>query len=84
MPLANDLMYGRPRGNQITKALTLQPYTVATLPPAAGNTGRPISVSNLAADQPCVALLHGTAWVTVLLRAAVPTSDPPFRYTICS
>jgi hypothetical protein len=74
MPLANDLMYGRPRGNQITKALTLQPYTVATLPPAAGNTGRLISVSNGAAGQPCLAFSNGTAWVRVLLGAAVATS----------
>jgi hypothetical protein len=74
MPLSNDLMYGRPRGNQITKALTLQPYTVATLPPAAGNTGRLISVSNGAAGQPCLAFSNGTAWVRVLLGAAVATS----------
>ena len=74
MPLSNDLMYGRPRGNQITKALTLQPYTVATLPPAAGNLGRLISVSNGAAGQPCLAFSNGTAWVRVLLGAAVATS----------
>ena len=74
MPLSNDLMYGRPRGNQITKALTLQPYTVATLPPATGNTGRLISVSNGAAGQPCLAFSNGTAWVRVLLGAAVATS----------
>ena len=74
MPLSNDLMYGRPRGNQITKALTLQPYTVATLPPAAGNLGRLISVSNGAAGQPCLAFSNGTAWVRVVLGAAVATT----------
>ena len=74
MPLVNDLKYGRPRGSDITKALTLQPYTVATLPPATGNTGRLISVSNGAAGQPCLAFSNGTAWVRVLLGAAVATS----------
>lgn len=74
MPLSNDLTYGRPRGNQITKALTLQPYTVATLPPPAANLGRLISVSNGAAGQPCLAFSNGTAWVRVLLGAAVATS----------
>jgi hypothetical protein len=71
MPLTNDLTFGRPRGNAITKALALQPYTVATLPPAAGNVGRLISVSNGAAGQPCLAYSNGTAWLRVLLGAAV-------------
>jgi hypothetical protein len=74
MPISNDLTYGRPRGAAIYKALALQPYTVATLPPAAGNLGRLISVSNGAAGQPCLAFSNGTAWVRVLLGAAVATS----------
>lgn len=74
MPLSNDLTFGRPRGNAITKALSLQPYTVATVPSASANQGRLISVSNGAAGQPCLAYSNGTAWLRVLLGAAVATS----------
>ena len=46
MALSNDLKLGRPRGADITKAMTLAKYTVATLPAAAGHDGRMIWVTN--------------------------------------
>lgn len=48
-------------------------YTVATLPPAAQNTGRIVLCSNGNAGANCLAVSNGTAWLRVVFGAAVAT-----------
>jgi len=43
--------------------VTLGSYTVATVPAAAGNTGRIIYVTDGAAGNPVVAYSNGTDWI---------------------
>ena len=43
--------------------LQLQPYTVATVPPAASHEGCLIYVSNGAAGNPTCAFSNGTNWI---------------------
>lgn len=71
MALSNDLKLGRPRGADITKAMTLAKYTVATLPAAAGHEGRQIWVTNGNAGAPCIAISNGTAWLRIIPGTAV-------------
>ena len=71
MALSNDLSFGRPRGNAITKAMTLAKYTVATLPEAAGHDGRMIWVTNGNAGAPCMAVSNGSAWLRIIPGTAV-------------
>jgi hypothetical protein len=47
------------------QAVRFKAYTVATVPPAAGNTGMMIYVSNGAAGSPCMAFSDGTNWKRV-------------------
>ena len=74
MPLANDPKFGQIGSKSVIKALAASPYTVATLPPAAANTGRTVYVANGAAGQPCLAYSNGTSWLRILLGAAVATT----------
>jgi hypothetical protein len=74
MTLSNDPGYGLMRGKSVTKAMTLPTYTVAALPAPASYTGRMVNVSNGAAGQPCLAYSNGTAWLRILLGAAVAAS----------
>jgi hypothetical protein len=48
----------------ITGAVKLPAYTVATAPTATGVTGTLIYVSNGLAGAPCVAVSNGTNWIS--------------------
>ena len=70
----NDLARGETGTRAINKSKVLLTYSVATLPAAAANTGRLISVSNGAAGSPCLAYSNGTSWLRILLGTAVAVS----------
>jgi hypothetical protein len=72
--LANDPRHGQIGSKSLVKALALPTYTVAGVPPAASHAGRIIHVSNGNAGSPCLAYSNGTAWLRVLLGAAVASS----------
>jgi hypothetical protein len=74
MALTNDPRWGQIGSRSLAKALAAPEYTVATVPSAAENKGRIISVTNGAAGAPCLAYSNGTSWLRVLLGAAVATS----------
>lgn len=48
----------------ITGAVKLPAYTVATAPSAAGLTGTAVYVSNGLAGAPCIAVSDGTDWIS--------------------
>ncbi len=58
----------------VDDAIRLDPFTVATLPPASAHTGKQVYVSNGNAGAPCLAYSNGTSWLRVLLGAAVSTT----------
>jgi len=70
----NDLPRGKTGSASINKSKVLLTYTVATLPAAAANTGRLMSVSNGNAGAACLALSNGTSWLRIPLGAAVAVS----------
>jgi len=55
-------------------AIRLDTFTVAQLPAASAHAGKLVAVSNGAAGQPTLAFSNGTAWLRVLLGAAVAVS----------
>ena len=57
-----------------TGAPVLPTYTVATLPAAASSTGMLAVCSDGDAGSPCLTLCDGTAWLRIVLGAAVATS----------
>jgi hypothetical protein len=69
--LPNDPRHGQIGSRSLIKAMALPEYTVASVPSASLHKGRLIYVSNGAAGQPCLAFSNGTAWLRVLLGAAV-------------
>ena len=52
----------------------LPTYTVATLPPAAGNARRVVYCSNGNTGVACLAVSNGTSWLRVVFGAAVAAS----------
>ncbi|GAB3430230.1 hypothetical protein [Flindersiella endophytica] len=54
-----------------TRATRLHPYTVATLPAAAGAPGALIHVGDGDDGRPCLAMSDGTSWRRVPLGAAI-------------
>lgn len=57
-----------------TGASILPTYAVATLPAAASSSGMLVICSDGDAGSPCLALCNGTAWLRIVLGAAVATS----------
>lgn len=55
----------------LADAVTADEYTVTTLPAAADHKGKTISVTDGAAGSACLAYSNGTAWLRILLGAAV-------------
>ncbi|GAA2042219.1 right-handed parallel beta-helix repeat-containing protein [Polymorphospora rubra] len=54
-----------------THATRLHPYTVSTLPPAAGNAGALIHISNGHGGKPCLAMSDGNSWLRLPLGNAI-------------
>lgn len=71
MALSNDPRFGQIGSKSLVKAMALPEYTVATVPPPAEYRNRLISVTDGAAGSPCIAFSNGSAWLRVLLGAAV-------------
>lgn len=55
-------------------AITMDSFTVATVPAASAYTGQLIHVSNGAGGAPCLAYSDGTNWLRILIGAAVNAS----------